>query len=568
VGRFGLLRVRRELGVQGFIEVLRKFGPGRLAAMMAVTLGLLGFFGFVVMKFSQPNMAPLYTGLDMRDSSAIIKELEGAGVTYELRGDGSSIFVPREQVARLRMTMAQGGLPTGGGMGYEIFDKTDSLSATNFVQNINQLRALEGELARTIRSIDRVDQARVHLVIPEKALFQRDKEEPSASIALKVRGGLEPGQIRAIRHLVASAVEGLKPTRVSIVDEQGALLADGAGADNAEGGSDERQASYERRLSEQVQHIVENIVGYGRAKVQVSAELDFNRVTQTQDLYDPESKVVRSTQTREESALTASGKDQSVTVGNELPNASGNSGSQNPAQDQSKKSEETINYEISRTTKTEVNDGGKIKRVSVAVLVDGSYAKDASGNMTYAPRAKEELDRIGALVRSAIGYDQQRGDQIEVVNLRFAEGPPVVEAAVDQGWMGYFAFTKDDIVRLVEMGVLAILSLLVLLLVVRPLVRRMVAPEAPPQIEAPTTTANGSETPALPGSSGPGHDDHPRAPMPKLEENKTYNALELAQANGEIQQKSIERIGELVDRNPTETMSLIRTWLSESDKAA
>jgi len=553
--------------VQGFFEVLKKFGPGRLAAMLAVTLGLLGFFGFVVMKFSQPTMSPLYTGLDMRDSASIIKELEGAGVTYELRGDGSSIFVPRDQVARLRMTMAQSGLPAGGGMGYEIFDKTDSLSATNFVQNINQLRALEGELSRTIRSIDRVDQARVHLVIPEKALFQRDKEEPSASIALKVRGGLEPNQIRAIRHLVASAVEGLKPARVSIVDEQGVLLADGAGTDNAEGGSDDRQASYERRLSDQVQRIVENIVGVGRAKVQVSAELDFNRVTQTQDLYDPESKVVRSTQTREESALTASGRDQSVTVGNELPNASGNSGAQNPAQDQTKKSEETINYEISRTTKTEVNDGGKLKRVSVAVLVDGSYAKDAAGAFAYAPRPKEELDRITALVRSAIGYDQQRGDQIEVVNLRFAEGPAAIEAAVDQGWMAYFAFTKDDIVRMVEIGVLGILSLFVLLLVVRPLVRRMVAPEAPPQIEAPTNTApGGSDNQALPGTSGAGHDENSR--MPKLEENKTYNALELAQANGEIQQKSIERIGELVDRNPTETMSLIRTWLTEPEKAA
>ena len=553
--------------MQGFFDVLKRFGPGRLAAMLAVTLGLLGFFGFVVMKFSQPSMAPLFTGLDMRDSSSIIKELEGAGVTYELRGDGSSIFVPRDQVARLRMTMAQSGLPTGGGMGYEIFDKTDSLSATNFVQNINQLRALEGELARTIRSIDRVDQARVHLVIPEKALFQRDKEEPSASIALKVRGGLEPNQIRAIRHLVATAVEGLKPARVSIVDEQGILLADGAGTDNAEGGSDDRQASYERRLSDQVQRIVENIVGVGRAKVQVSTELDFNRVTQTQDLYDPESKVVRSTQTREESALTASGRDQSVTVGNELPNASGNSGAQNPAQDQSKKSEETVNYEISRTTKTEVNDGGKLKRVSVAVLVDGSYAKDATGALAYAPRAKEELDRITALVRSAIGYDQQRGDQIEVVNLRFAEGPAPIEAAVDQGWMAYFAFTKDDIVRMVEIGVLGILSLFVLLLVVRPLVRRMVAPEPPPQIEAPSEQ-NKSDATALPGSSGQGHDEHSRAAMPKLEENKTYNALELAQANGEIQQKSIERIGELVDRNPTETMSLIRTWLTEPDKAA
>ena len=549
-------------GVQGFIDIMKKFGPGRLAAMLAVTLGLLGFFGFVVMKFSQPTMSPLFTGLDMRDSSAIIKELEGAGVAYEMRGDGSAIFVPREQVTRLRMTMAQSGLPMGGGVGYEIFDKTDSLSATNFVQNINQLRALEGELARTIRSIDRVDQARVHLVIPEKALFQRDKQEPSASIALKVRGGLEPAQIRAIRHLVASAVEGLKPARVSIVDEQGALLADGAGTDNLEGGADDRQAAYERRLSDQVQRIVENIVGAGRAKVQVTAELDFNRVTQTQDLYDPESKVVRSTQTREESAITA-GRDQSVTVGNELPNANGGTGSPAPSQDQTKKSEETVNYEISRTTKTEVNDGGRVKRVSVAVLVDGAYAKDTAGNLAYTPRAKEELDRITALVRSAIGYDQQRGDQIEVVNLRFAEAPPQMAATVDPGWMGYFSFTKDDIVRMIEMGLLAILSLLVLIFVVRPLVRSVIAPEAPPALAegdaaAGLITHGGTNAPGQAGANSP---DLSHLPSP--EDNKTLQMLEVAQVNGEIQQKSIERIGELVDRNPTETMSLIRTWLNE-----
>ena len=218
------LRTQWGDGVQGFLDVLKKLGAGRLAAMAAVTLALIGFFAFVIMRFTEPSMATLFTGLDLKDSAAIVKELDSSGVPYQLRGDGSSILVPSDSVARLRMTLAQDGIPSGGGIGYEIFDKGDSLSATNFVQNINQLRALEGELARTIRSIDRVEQARVHLVIPEKALFQRDREEPSASIALKVRGGLDPGQIRAIRHLAASAVEGLKPERVSIVDETGALL--------------------------------------------------------------------------------------------------------------------------------------------------------------------------------------------------------------------------------------------------------------------------------------------------------------------------------------------------------
>ena len=279
--------------------------------------------------------------------------------------------------------------------------------------------------------------ARVHLVIPERSLFQRDREAPSASIVLKVRGGLEPNQIRAIRHLVATAVEGLKPERVSIVDESGALLADGAGVDRRP----RTAPTIARRPMSAVCPTRSSTSsrawsGAGRARVQVAAELDFNRITQTQDLFDPDSKVVRSTLTREENAATG-GRDQTVTVGNELPNATGQSATAPGQQDVSKKSEETVNYEISRTTRTETIDAGRVKRVSVAVLVDGTYARDGAGAVSYAPRAKEDLDRIGALVRSAIGYDQKRGDQLEVVNLRFAEAPPALETAGDQGWTSY-----------------------------------------------------------------------------------------------------------------------------------
>ena len=211
------------------------------------------------------------------------------------------MLVPKEQIPRLRMKLAEGGLPKGGGVGYEIFDKSDALGATSFVQNINHLRALEGELSRTIRAIDRVQQARVHLVLPERPLFSREKAEPSASIVLKVRGTLEPQQVRAIRHLVASAVNGLKPQRVSVVDETGRLLADGSADDTAGGATaDERKLAFERRMREQVESIVTSVVGPGHARVQLTAEFDFNRITQTSDKFDPESRVVRSSQTREE----------------------------------------------------------------------------------------------------------------------------------------------------------------------------------------------------------------------------------------------------------------------------
>lgn len=191
-------------------EFVRTLGAARLAAMGAVTAVLIGFFAFVIVRVSTPTMAPLFTELALDDSAAIVKELETKGIPYELRAGGATIMVPKPQVTRLRMKLAETGMPRGGSVGYEIFDKSDALGTTSFVQNINHLRALEGELARTIRSIDRVAAARVHLVIPERRLFSRDKQEPSAAIVLKLRGSLDHSQVRAIRHLIASAVRGLK----------------------------------------------------------------------------------------------------------------------------------------------------------------------------------------------------------------------------------------------------------------------------------------------------------------------------------------------------------------------
>src|SRR5215208_7958319 len=217
-------------------------------AMVAVTTALIGFFAFVIMRVTTPQMTTLFTDLTTEDSSSIIKDLERQAIPFELRNEGAVIMVPKDKVTRLRMKLAESNLPKGGGVGYEIFDKSDALGTTSFVQNINHLRALEGELARTIRAIDRIQAARVHLVLPERPLFSRDKAEPSASIVLKVRGTLEATQVRAIRHLIASAVNGLKPQRVSVIDEAGRLLADGNG-DDAGGGvtADERKTAAENR---------------------------------------------------------------------------------------------------------------------------------------------------------------------------------------------------------------------------------------------------------------------------------------------------------------------------------
>jgi len=563
--------------VQGFFSFLKSLGAARMAAMGAVALTLVGFFAFIILRATAPQMVPLFTDLTPDDSASIVKDLERQAIAYEIRNDGTIIMVPKDRVPRLRMKLAEAGLPKGGGVGYEIFDKSDALGATSFIQNINHLRALEGELARTIRGLERVQAARVHLVLPERPLFSREKAEPSASIVLRVRGALEPQQVRAIRHLTASAVNGLKPERVSVVDENGRLLADGAAEENGIGaGADERKVAYERRLREQVETIVSSVVGPGRARVQLTADFDFNRITQTSDRFDPEGRVVRSSQTREESAQTEN-KEGQVSVGNELPGGANNNNNNNQRPtDQNRKTEEIVNYEISRTTKTEVIEAGRINRISAAVLVDGTYSKNDKGEITYQPRSKDEIDRIAALVRTAIGFDQRRGDQVEVVNLRFAEMPsnPVGEPT---GWMSYLAFTKDDIMRGAELGVMGLLALVVLLMVVRPLVRRAISQDAATSGTHAvagaigTTTAAGAAGNAMQIASPNGTVTSGAGPNVELVgtdesvaiSNRTSAMIDVAKVQGQVHAQSVQKVGEIAQANPQEAVAIIRTWLHE-----
>jgi flagellar M-ring protein FliF len=263
--------------------------------------------------------------------------------------------------------------------------------------------------------------------------------------------------------------------------------------------------------------------------------------------------VLRSSQTREESAASA-GDGGQVTVNNELPGSQANGGV-TPARDQSKKSEETNNYEISRVTKTEVTEAGRVNRISVAVLVDGAYSKNEKGEMVYQDRSKEQLDRIATLVRSAIGFDQKRGDQVEVVNLRFAEAPSVPPVAEPTGLLGMFQFTKDDVMYVIELGVMMLLGLVVLFMVIRPLVKRILAAEIVPALAR-------EGTPALTDGSTEG------APGQALLPTSGAAALiDVAQVQGQVHAQAVHRVGELAERNPNETASIVRQWLSETAEA-
>jgi flagellar M-ring protein FliF len=313
-------------------------------------------------------------------------------------------------------------------------------------------------------------------------------------------------------------------------------------------------------MRNQVEAIVSSVVGAGRARVQLSADFDYNKTTQTSDRFDPEGRVLRSSQSREESTLTAD-RDGQVTVNNELP------GNQNPpgtvaARDQSKKTEETNNYEISHTTRTEVTEAGRVNRISVAVLVDGTYGKNDQGEMVYKPRSKEEIDQIAALVRSAIGFDQKRGDQVEVVNLRFAE-PPAESLDAPHGWLSALQFSKEDIMQAIEWLVMGLLGLAVLLMVVRPLVRRIIAPAADGLRALPPSAAPNAAVLAEAGAGMVGEG----VPAFTAEPSETSKMIDIAQIQGQVHAQSVQKVGEIADRNPRETVSIIRQWLHESAAA-
>ncbi|KQN75125.1 flagellar basal-body MS-ring/collar protein FliF [Devosia sp. BK] len=543
--------------------LINRIGIARLAAMATVAVLILGFFVFLMMRSQTPNLAPLYSGLSLEDSSAIITQLEASSVPYELRGDGDTILVPRDQITTVRMNLAGEGLPSKGQVGYEIFDQQSTLGATSFVQNINNVRALEGELARTISSLTRIKGARVHLVLPERELFRRERKDPSASIVLSVRGALSNGEIQAIQHLVASAIEGLTPQRVSIVDDAGNLLASGTEDDGLgamAGQAEERVLGFENRMRTRIEDMLANVVGPGRARVEVSAELDFNRSTTTEETFNPDGQVVRSTQTREAQNQSGAAAGQ-ATVANELPGASANNGGDGSTE-QGNSTEEVVNYEISKKTATAVTEAGALKRLSVAVVVDGTYTDDGQGNMTYAPRSADEITQIQTLVRSAVGYSIDRGDTVDVVNMQFAERPDLAPAGTDQQG-GLLDFTRDDIMNGAEMAVTLLIALALMFFVLRPLLKKVMSPEPttlalPAAVELGQGTTLDAEGNVIPTLAEDPMTDQARAAL------ANHDWIEDAKALGEAQLQQLKSVGSLVEENPKQAALIVRGWLSNA----
>lgn len=539
----------------GFTAALQRFGIGRLTVVLGVAAGVAAVLVALMLRIGQAPDALLYSNLDLREASEVTAALDSAGIKYSSKGDGSTIFVSRDEVGEARMLVAGKGIVTSGSVGYEIFDNQSVLGQTEFQQNLNAKRALEGELARTIQTMRGISSARVMIALPERQLFQAQAAAPTASVVVGVTGGQLTGtQVQAIRNVVASSVPNLKPERVTLTDTSNRTLA--AGSDDAgfsAASAEEARGQTEAQLQARIKDIVEGVVGVGAARVQVTAEIDHSRSTTQEQRFDPDGQVVRSMSTNgSESQDTTGMADGGATAANNIPG--GEAPGTTPLGSRDTQTTETTNYEISNTTTTTIREAGEIKKLAVSVAVDGRWTPPANGEgePTYAPRSAEEIAQIRALVAAAVGIDEERGDRIEVQNVRFSR--EALPSGGTEAGSSLFDFTKNDLMRGIELLVLLVTGVLLIFFVLRPLLKTasgggsaplQLAGAGGPAVTSLQTTIVGGATPQLSGPSD------------------MEQRLDIARIEGQVKASSVKKVADFVEKHPEESTSILRSWVHE-----
>jgi flagellar M-ring protein FliF len=512
----------------------------RLLISSLAVFSVAVFIGLIVWM-SQPEFNTLYSNLGPEDANRVVKSLEARQIPYRLEQDGTVILVPADKVYGLRINLAGDNVLTGQGVGFEIFDQVN-VGVTDFVQKLNYRRALEGELGRTISEFPGVESARVHLVVPNRSLFLEDQQQPSASVLLKVSGSpkLEARDVQAIVNLVTMGVEGLDKSRVSIADTNGKVLFQPEEEDSLDGLT-RTQIEFKNRtqqaLERRIEELLMPVVGPGRVIARVNADMDFSRKTINKVLWDPEKTVVRSEQRTEESQQGNARLDSGVAD----PNFRGDGLTGNNSSQAGNRESRLTNFEINREEQSITANIGDIDRLSVAVIVDGTYAAQEDGSQTFVPRSEEELRRIRQLVSNAVGFDSARGDTIEVSNIPFSGveiSPPESVASV----------IIDYALRFGKPLLNALLVFLFLILVVRPIVLALIRPKVEGRvIEELEGLPQSEERLAL-------VDQDPdtvaaAAMLEKIEDIKAH-ALQLSEQNME------------------QAMGVIKSWLKASNGAA
>ncbi|WP_262690913.1 flagellar basal-body MS-ring/collar protein FliF [Kordiimonas aestuarii] len=570
--------------MEGILQFIRNLGTGRLILLGVVGFAIVMFFTMIIGRWQTAPMTTLYSDLDPANAATIVQRLEGEQIPYETDAGGRILRVPRDQVDRLRLTLAGEGL-TGSVVGKEIFDQDSGFGRTSFELNVNYVRAVEGEIARTIKYLGSVSEARVHIVMPERRPFQREASEPTASIMIRTNGAsLGRQQAQAIQALVATAVPGLSPERVTISDTSGRLLVDGAAERGKLGGFsniEEARLAKERLYRDKIEQLLARRVGDGRVRAEVAVSMDTSRTTTSQVSYDPDAQVILSQNVVEEESQDGDQVGGQVTMGNNLPDAQGLGG--NPS-NVAKKTQETTNFENSKTETVTVQEPGKLTQIRVAVLVDGERTLDEEGNTTaYQERSAEEIAQLQNLVLTAIPYDEDRGDQVTVASMRFVDPEPFSES---EAGFNLFGLNKQDLLEILTEGGVFVSVILIILLVVRPLVMRLIEaiPDAPPPPDPNQIEDRSTDTPAIAGPSGggegngitpelmalaaSGNEDAALAIRLARESGQLTNTshrtdakIDLAQVEGRIQESAIKKVADIIRANPDESVAIVRTWL-------
>ena len=452
---------------------------GKQITLVCLLVGTIAGFFFLMTWSAKSEYQALYSGLDPEDAGIIVARLREQKISYRIASNGSTILIPEQNIYEIRMQLASEGLPQGGGIGFEVFDDT-KLGMTEFAQNVNYQRALQGELARSISKISEIESCRVHLVMPEKSLFLQDEQTARASVVLKLRAGkwINPAQVNGIVHLVSSSVARLAPENVTVVDGSGKLLA-GMQDKTSPGAISSDQLQYqdrvEKTLEGRIKSMLDSALGQDKSIVRVSCLFNFKKQERTEERYLADNQVVRSEQQTDESSMHPESIPQGVPgIRSNLPGDT-TAGQQNNSiagNASIVKKDRTVNYEIGKIVSRISEPVGDMTRVSVAVLVDGVYKrvkKKGASDWQYSPRTAEEMTKLENLVKRTVNFDADRGDKVEVVNIPFESTKMPVDQTVSAqgGWRDLLTVYKPYM----KYGFLSLFLMLSFLFFVRPLVR-------------------------------------------------------------------------------------------------
>lgn len=529
--------------MESLLNAFRSLGPARIIALFLGLSATIVISGMVISRLNAPGLALLYGGLSQQEAGSITQYLGSQNISFETRGEGA-VYVPADQVGTLRLQVAGQGLVGGSSAGYELFDSASTFGTTNFVQNLNAKRALEGELARTIGTIPAITGARVHIVMPKQTLFSSQQVAASAAVALNVGNRkLDDAQINSIAQLVAAGVPNLTPATVTIIDQRGTLLFDGRTQTQGTAKAMGVKTDMENKLRLAISTLLEKAVGAGKVAVEVTADVNTDIVQESSEIFDPAQQVVRSEQTTESASNSSTGGAGGLTgvQGNTPDGAGGDAGAGSGSNET--KTETTTNYEVGKTVRQLTRNGGEVKKLSVAVMVEGKTAENANGENVYTPYTEQQLLQFKQLVQTAIGFNETRGDLVTVVDMPFT--PPPEPPAIEEAFM-----SKDQMILYGQYAMLIIALLIVGLMVVKPTIDLLIGALSTPSAPPPLLAMNAANF----GPNGGG--------APAIEE----SAVDIRSVQGRVRESSIKKVNEIIDQHPEESLNMVRSWMSQNDR--